>query len=115
MEQRRVSRTELIAGLQERIKIIQSDIARLESQISVASDEKRIHEEDLPFHLCLMEELGGFESESNKLLEVIQNPETAQERISGPNKPAKISHQEAKDRARAWHIDRQREKIRKSK
>jgi hypothetical protein len=53
-------RLQLIVGLQERIKLIQVNIARLESQIIVAMDEKQIHEEDLQFHLQLLQELGGF-------------------------------------------------------
>ena len=60
-------RLQLIVGLQERIKLIQVNIARLESQIIVAMDEKQIHEEDLQFYLQLLQELGGFESESEEV------------------------------------------------
>ena len=47
--------------------MIQVNIARLESQIIVAMDEKQIHEEDLQFYLQLLQELGGFESESEEV------------------------------------------------
>jgi hypothetical protein len=60
-------RLQLIVGLQERIKLIQLNIARLESQILVAMDEKQIHKEDLQFYLQLLQELGGFESESEEV------------------------------------------------
>ena len=60
-------RLQLIVGLQERIKLIQVNIARLESQVIVAMDEKQIHEEDLQFYLQLLQELGGFESESEEV------------------------------------------------
>ncbi len=46
------------------MKTIQFDIARLESQIITATEEKQIHEEDLQFHLQLIDELEGFEEES---------------------------------------------------
>ena len=47
--------------------MIQVNIARLESQVIVAMDEKQIHEEDLQFYLQLLQELGGFESESEEV------------------------------------------------
>jgi TolA-binding protein len=77
----------LIGELQERIKIIQHDIARLEFQINTATEEKRVHEEDLQFHLQLLEELGAFQAESKSeeektSIEIIDSPQP-RERESG--------------------------------
>jgi hypothetical protein len=48
----------------------------LESQIIVAAEEKLIREEDLQFHLQLLDELGGFESEKEEVLIEIIEPKT---------------------------------------
>lgn len=66
---------QLIAKLQERIQKIQHEIARLESSIITATEEKKIHEEDLLFHLELLQELGGFQSEDDKLIELVNQEE----------------------------------------
>ncbi len=118
--------------LRDRIKTIQLDIARLERDISVANDEKRLHEEDLQFHLELLDELGGFESEEEEgeesSVEIVNQIEpTGADHtvryavgttgaIDGKAKsgqPKKEDIQEARDKARAWHLDRKREKERK--
>lgn len=57
-------RNKLIAELHEQVQNLQHDIARLEMQITLATDKKRLHEEDLQFHLELLEELGDFTSDS---------------------------------------------------
>jgi hypothetical protein len=63
-------REKLKVEIQERIQNIQYNIARLESQIISATDEKKIHE-DLQFHLQLLDELGRFEAESEEKDEAI--------------------------------------------
>ena len=133
-------REKLKEELRDRIKTIQLDIARLESDIIVATDEKRIHEEDLQFHLELLDELGGFESETEEEAETeeisVEIINTEGERhgtnanvhrtqdtteITGATivqtvrKPTKVEIQEAKEKAKAWHLDRTREKERKQK
>jgi hypothetical protein len=116
--------------LRDRIKVIQLDIARLERDISVATDKKRIHEEDLQFHLELLDELGGFESEEEEgeefSVEIINQIEPtgtnhavgltgAIDGTTTLGKPKKKEIQEARDKARAWHLDRKRDKERKKK
>jgi hypothetical protein len=89
---------------------VQYEIVRLERDIIVAEDEKKIHEEDLRFHLELIQELGGFDNASDEDSEI--------EIINKPAEGAKITKaekQEAKDKARAWHLYRKREKERKEK
>jgi hypothetical protein len=102
---------------------------RLESPIIVATDEKKIHEEDLQFHIELLDELGGFESEEEEeefSVEIINQVEPtganqavgitgATDGITTPGKPKKEDIQEARDKARAWHLDRKREKEKKEK
>jgi hypothetical protein len=56
----RQRRLQLLAGLQERIGLIQLNISRLDSQIVATMDEKQRHEEDLQFYFQLVLELGGF-------------------------------------------------------
>ncbi len=111
--------------LRERISEIQRDITRLERDIIVATEEKYVHQEDLQFHLELLDELGGFDSDSEEEIfeEAVERP--AQELPSKPTEitgvaeteiPRKLTRaeiQEAKDKARAWHLDRKREKERK--
>jgi hypothetical protein len=121
-------RNRLIAELQERVQTLQRDIARLETQITVAIDEKRLHEEDLQFHLELLEELGGFTSEEEEdeesSIEVIpaaSGREHVGTRITGAAEAeakrttSKAEIQEARDKARAWHLDRKKEKEQKKK
>jgi hypothetical protein len=116
-------RSKLKDELRDRIKTIQLDIARLERDIIVATDKKRIHEDDLQFHLELLDELGGFHSEEdNKEISVdiieeheIKTREVRRDtKLTGAEevvrKPTKEEIQEAKDKARAWHLDRTREK-----
>lgn len=113
-------RQKLLAELQDRVKTIQFDIARLESQIITATEEKQIHEEDLQFHLQLIDELGGFEeeSETEESVEIItQEPQqatrgteavdiTGAAAVTPRRKPTRAEVQEQKDKARAWHLDR---------
>jgi hypothetical protein len=119
--------------LRERIKVIQFDIARLESQIILATDEKKIHEEDLQFHIELLDELGGFESEEEEEELSVENINQVEStganqgenqavgitgatdgiKTPGEQKPKKEDIQEARDKARAWHLDRKREKEKK--
>ena len=113
-------RQKLLAELQERVKNIQFDIARLESQIITATEEKQIHEEDLQFHLQLIDELGGFEEESETEESVEIIPQEPQQATRGTEavditgvaaatpirKPTRAEIQEQKDKARAWHLDR---------
>jgi hypothetical protein len=110
-QQRKEKRKELIQELQERVKQVQYEISRLERDIIVAEDEKKIHEEDLRFHLDLIQELGGFEDEEDEEseLEIVQKPEQETRKLTAAEK------QEAKDKARAWHLDRKREKERKER
>jgi hypothetical protein len=116
-------RAKLKEELRDRIKTIQLDIARLERDIIVATDEKRIHEEDLQFHLELLDELGGFESEEEDeeiSVDIIEEHEVKtsavkrETKLTGAEevarKPTKEEIQEANDKARAWHLDRTREK-----
>ena len=111
-------RRKLLAELQDRVKTIQYDIARLESQIITATEEKYIHEEDLQFHLQLIDELGGFEEESDAegSIEIIPPQQQTTTAVVDPKgaeqerKPTKAEFQEQKDKARAWHIDRVRRK-----
>ncbi len=118
---REARRQKLLAELQDRVKNIQFDIARLESQIITATEEKQIHEEDLQFHLQLIDELGGFEEESETEESVELIPEEHQQQaasgtevadITGAaaaiqiRKPTRAEIQEQKDKARAWHLDR---------
>jgi hypothetical protein len=118
-------RAKLKEELRDRIKTIQLDIARLERDIIVANDEKKIHEEDLQFHLELLDELGGFESEEDNediSVDIIEEHEIKtsalkrETKLTGAGeavrKPTKEEIQEAKDKARAWHLDRTREKKR---
>jgi hypothetical protein len=111
-------RNRLIAELQEHVQALQRDIARLETQITLATDEKRLHEEDLQFHLELLEELGGFTSEEEDeelSIEVIQTASVREQRVDiqitgaaaeTKRTPSKKEIQEARDKARAWHLDR---------
>jgi hypothetical protein len=114
-------RQKLLAELQERVKNIQFDIARLESQIITATEEKQIHEEDLQFHLQLIDELGGFEEESETEESVELIPEEHQQQTASGTevadipgaaeviqirKPTRAEIQEQKDKARAWYLDR---------
>ncbi len=120
-------RNRLIAELQERVQTLQRDIARLETQITIAIDEKRLHEEDLQFHLELLEELGGFTSEEEdeeSSIEVIPaasgrehvgTPITGAAEAETKRTPSKAEIQEARDKARAWHLDRKKEKEQKKK
>jgi hypothetical protein len=129
-------RERLKAELRDRIKTIQFDIARVESQIITATDEKKIHEEHLQFHIELLDELGGFDSNSdseeedisieivkeegdNQQATIVQRATAAE--ITGAiatqatRKPTKAEIQEAREKAKAWHLDRKREKERKHK
>ncbi len=129
-------RERLKAELRDRIKTIQFDIARVESQIITATDEKKIHEEDLQFHIELLDELGGFDSNSDSeeediSIEIVKEEEDKQQativqrdtaaEITGAiatqatRKPTKAEIQEAREKAKAWHLDRKREKERKHK
>ena len=129
-------RERLKAELRDRIKTIQYDIARVESQIITSTDEKKIHEEDLQFHLELLDELGGFDSDSDAeeediSIEIVRaegdqqqatNVQTATAvELTGAiatqaaRKPTKAEIQEAREKAKAWHLDRKREKERKHK
>lgn len=85
-------RLHLIAGLQERIKQIQVNIARMESQIVATMDEKQRHEEDLQFNFQLLQELGGFESESEEeeATTEINHPEI-QNNLSARSEPSMMS------------------------
>lgn len=132
MEERR---ERLKAELRDRIKTIQFDIARVESQIITANDEKKIHEEDLQFHIELLDELGGFESDSEEeediSIEIVGTEGEQQQALNDPRfpvaqftgaietqvarRPTKAEIQEAREKAKAWHLDRKREKERKSK
>ncbi len=113
----------MIAELQERVQTLQRDIARLETQITVATDEKRLHEDDLQFHLELLEELGGFTSEEEdeeNLIEVIpvaSGREHVDTRTTGAAEakrtPSKAEIKEARDKARAWHLVRKKEQRKK--
>jgi hypothetical protein len=111
-------RRKLLAELQDRVKTIQYDIARLESQIITATEEKYIHEEDLQFHLQLIDELGGFEEESDtaESVEIIPSQQQTTTAVGEPKgteqarKPTKAEIQEQKDKARAWHLNRVRRK-----
>ncbi len=94
-------------------------LARLASRIITAEEEKVIEEEDLQFHLRLLVELRGFESESEEEreetlgmldIEVVEQ-ETA--RCSG--KLNNTEKQEVRDKARAWALDHKREKEKKGK
>ncbi len=91
-----------------------------------ATEEKNVHQEDLQFHLELLDELGGFESESEEevFAEAIERPEPeapcehieitgATEAETPKPKLTRAEIQEAKDKARAWHLDRKREKEKK--
>ncbi len=42
----------------------------MESQIIVATEEKPVHEEDLQFHLQLLDELRGFELEEEEEIDI---------------------------------------------
>jgi hypothetical protein len=132
MEERR---ERLKAELRDRIKTKQFDIARVESQIITATDEKKIHEEDLQFHLELLDELGGFESDSEEeediSIEIVSTEGEQQEALNDQRvpvaevtgaidtqvarRPTKAEIQEAREKAKAWHLDRKREKERKHK
>jgi hypothetical protein len=126
--------------LRDRIKTIQLDIARLKRDIIVATDEKRIHEEDLQFHLELLDKLGGFESEAEEEEDIeeisveIGNTESEPQHETNANdqrtqdteitgvtivqtirRPTKAEIQEAREKAKAWHLDRTRDKERKQK
>lgn len=61
----RQRRLQLLAGLQERIGLIQLNISRLDSQMVATMDEKQRHEEDLQFYFQLVLELGGFDFDSD--------------------------------------------------
>jgi hypothetical protein len=129
-------RERLKAELRDRIKTIQFDIARVESQIITATDEKKIHEEDLQFHIELLDKLGGFDSNSDSeeediSIEIVKEEGDKQQasivqrstvvELTGAiatqvaRKPTKAEIQEAKEKAKAWHLDRKREKERKHK
>jgi hypothetical protein len=71
-------RLPLIQGLQEHIQIIKFDIAWRESIIIAAWKEIADHEEDLQFHLQLLEELGGYPdlSSSDESIEIVDETET---------------------------------------
>jgi hypothetical protein len=91
----------------------------------VATKEKYVHQEDLQFHLELLDELGGFDSDSEEEIfdEVVERPVQELPRepteITGaseteiPRKLTRAEVQEAKDKARAWHLDRKRDKEKK--
>ncbi len=99
--------------------MIKSDIARLERNIIVAKEEKAVHEEDLQFHLELLDELGGFESkdEEEASIEVMEGGENKiyleQQKnateITGatetPRKSTRAEIQEATEKAKAWQLD----------
>ncbi len=117
------------AELRERISIIQKDITKLERDIIVATEEKFVHQEDLQFHLELLDELGGFDTDSDEeIFEEAAVERPVQELPRLPREPTEITGalvteiprkltraeiQEAKDKARAWHLDRKREKEKK--
>jgi hypothetical protein len=116
-------RNRLKEELRERVSIIQRDITRLERDIIVATEENNVHQEDLQFHLELLDELGGFDSDSEEeeiFVEVIERQEqevprehtvlTGATKKGTPKKLTRAEIQEAKDKARAWHLDREREK-----
>ncbi len=100
-------RRKLLAELQDHVRTIQYDIARLESQIITATEEKYIHEEDLQFHLQLIDELGGFEEESDAegSVEIIPPQQQTTTAVVDPKgaeqarKPTKAEFQEQKDKA----------------
>jgi hypothetical protein len=97
--------------------------------------EKADHEEDLQFHLQVLEELRGFEEEyldeeqssgsisieiidekrerEQKLAVVIETAITDSER--SPQKLTRAQYQDQKDKARACNLDREREKREKKK
>ncbi len=82
---------------------------------------EKIHEEDLQFHLQLVKELGGFKSESEEEEASIEisdpeiqhnlsaiSIEVAKSRkpaTQSPRKLTRVEVQEAKGKARAWHLD----------
>jgi hypothetical protein len=109
--------------LRERISIMQRDITRFERDIIVATEEKNVHQEDLQFHLELLDELGGFDSDSEEeeiFAEAIERQEqevpsghtetTGAKETESSKKLTRAEIQEPKDKARAWHLDREREK-----
>jgi hypothetical protein len=61
-------------------------------RLIVAMNKKQIYEEDLQFHLQLLQELGGFESESEEEEATIEIDDTEiQNNLSATSKPATMS------------------------
>ncbi len=113
----------MIQGLQERIQIIKFDIAQQESIIIAVQKEIADHEEDLQFHLHLLEELGGNqeESSSDESIKIVDEAETPAaiivetrlaDSVRSPQTLTRAQFQEQKEWARAWDLDRQRERER---
>jgi hypothetical protein len=85
-------------------------------QIISATEEKLIHEEDLQFHLQLLVELGGFESDTEEekddlSLQIIDRQNTQkpkQKEKKADRNLTKAVKQEAKEKAQTWQQQRHR-------
>ncbi len=112
MLRREAIRTEL----QEHVRLIRVAIEEQETEKQKKIEEVdcviQEYKEDLEFHLLLLQEYS--ESEM-KTLEA-DKPKVETSLIDSERSPQKLSreqYQESKDKARAWHLDRKREKERR--
>jgi hypothetical protein len=128
-EAERKRRKDIIDELQERVRNLRANIQLEEYKKLTAIDEydRNIYEynEDLDFYLLLLQEFGAREEDAylsaSETEQEQGNLERDQEQHPAGNtqviqpKLTQAERQEARDKARAWHIDRKREKERTQK
>jgi hypothetical protein len=120
----RARRQAIITELQERIRRIRTEIQLQEDKKKSAIEEydRNIAEytEDLEFTITLLHEFGAREEdaytyESSAEEEAIVPTATAPARQGNTPRVSSADRQEAKDKARAWHLDRTRIKAKSTK